>query len=129
MICFNVKLTLMKYLFSIVSIIAVFNLGTHVQLVCETPRCDVAGTTTCACDMDSHQNGSSCCTIEIKCVTQHIDGALEAPAKSLSQIFSHIQLSAAPQLILPESQPKLICKTDTFLPRLISASQNLPLII
>jgi hypothetical protein len=119
----------MKFIFSIISMIAVFNLGTHAQVICETPHCDTTDTPSCCCDVSSHGAESNCCEQEIKCVTQTIDGAVDIQTRTLEDPSFIVSLVAVPALVVNESHTSIVQISTENIPDLSSFSRNIPLLI
>ena len=68
----------------ILSMAILFNMGTHVKLLCETPKCAMSSTASCSCStVPNHSD--SCCKTEVKCETSNLDGSLISDAEPIFQ--------------------------------------------
>jgi hypothetical protein len=66
----------------ILSMAILFNMGTHVKLLCETPKCAMSSTASCSCStVPNHSD--SCCKTEVKCETSNLDGSLISDAEPI----------------------------------------------
>lgn len=117
----------------ILSLALILNLGTHVKVMCETPRCAMSISKSCACDMGNNSSDSksnSCCQTKIKCQTNYFDGNT---ISDFSPVFKSVLLFYTTNFgsshNLPNNKFRSIAQLSGFPPDPVFQYNNIPLLI
>ncbi|NQU67116.1 MAG: hypothetical protein HQ510_04150 [Candidatus Marinimicrobia bacterium] len=126
------KLIFMRTVVYLLSLAIVFNLGTHVKIMCETPTCAMTSSQTCSCDMGSNVTDSqsnSCCKTKVKCQTNNFDGNSASNSveviKSLTVGYTQLTIS---HFTIKQNSQKFFVPVD-LLPNLTIQHTHTPLLI
>lgn len=116
----------------ILSMAILLNMGTHVKLLCETPKCAMSSTASCSCSNEpkrSDSNLDSCCKTEVKCETNNLDGSLVADTVPIFQSTVILYSHAKPADFCNNLSAAIITSNSDPPPNLILNSTYKPLLI